>query len=75
MIPFRDKLRKILREKHITVFQFCQDTGFDRASFFYRKKRGDHHGRHVYMAIAYYLGMDVDNLLDGTDAMDDFYDN
>lgn len=71
MIPFKQKLRKILYERNITILKFCEDIGIDRPSFFYKDH---HHSRHIYMAIAYYLGLDVDDLMDGTDALEDFYE-
>ncbi len=61
----------MLDERGLTQFKFCQDLGIDRSRFF----RDKHRPRYVYMAIAYYFGMDVDDLMEGTEAVDDFYDN
>ena len=68
---FIERLVAILHSRNITISQFCQDTGIYRARFFYQK--GNKHRKVYYMAIAYYLNMTVENLVDGTDAMDDWY--
>lgn len=73
MIPFKTRVRSLLAERGIPDYKFFSDTGLDRVSLFYRKRK--HHRRHIYMAIAYYFGTDVDELLEGTEALDDFYNN
>ena len=73
MTPFKDKLRAILKSRKITIFQFCQDTGIDRVNFFYRKNASHQHCRYIYMAIAYYLNVDVAELVADTDAEIDWY--
>lgn len=73
MIPFETKLRKILKQRKIYIFQFSQDTGIDRANLFYRKNANQAHRKYIYMAIAYYLGMTVEELVDGTDGEIDWY--
>lgn len=71
MIPFKDRVRSILKQRKIPLTKFSDDTGIDRVNFFYK---GAHkHCRYVHMAIAYYLNMDVEELIAGTDAEIDFY--
>ena len=70
MIPFKTKLREILKERGILVTDFCLDTGINRQSFFHKRNR---HHRTTYMAIAYYLNMKVEDLIENTDAEDDWY--
>ena len=70
MTPFKTKLRSILKERGILVTDFCLDTGIDRVSFFHKSNR---HHRTTYMAIAYYLDMKVEDLIEDTDAEDDWY--
>ena len=70
-IPFKEHLKKILRERKISICKFCDDTGIDRTNFFYRE--GHRHHRPYFLAIAYYLNMNVEDLVDGTDAMDIWY--
>lgn len=69
---FRVKLRGILRKRRVSIIDFCEELGIDRANLFYRNPPKKHN-RHTYMAIAYYLGMDVEKLIEGTDAENDFY--
>jgi hypothetical protein len=71
VIPFKEKLIAILRERKISMNKFSNDTGIDRRSFFYRE--GHKHHKAYFMAIAYYLNMTVEDLVDGTDAMDIWY--
>ncbi len=73
MIPFKDKLRKILKERKISLNRFSEETGINRANFFYRKNVTHQHCRYIYMAIAYYLGMSVAELIEGTDGEEDWY--
>ena len=70
MISFKTRLRGILAQRGIYLQDFCADTGIDRVSFFHKANR---HHRTTYMAIAYYLGMKVEDLIEGTDAMNDWY--
>lgn len=70
MIPFKTRLRGILAERDISVEQFCLDTGINRVSFFHKNVR---HYRSTYMAIAYYLDMRVEDLIAGTNAVQDWY--
>lgn len=70
--PFKDKVKALLRERGISGVKFQDDTGIHRGNFFYRK--GTHaHCRYIHMAIAYYLGMDVEELVADTDAEIDWY--
>ena len=71
LIPFNQKLKGILKKRKMSIAAFCADIGIDRAAFFYKK--GHKHHRIYYMGIAYYLGMTVEDLVDGTDAMDVYY--
>ena len=70
MIPFEKRLLSILVERDITVSRFCFDTGINRVSFFHKNHS---HYRSTYMAIAYYLGMRVEDLIAGTSAENDWY--
>lgn len=70
MIPFKTKLREMLQQRGICLRQFCWDTGLAHQSFFYRECK---HRRATYMAIAYYLEMSVEELIEGTDAEKDWY--
>lgn len=70
LIPFGDKVRTILKSRKITTAQFEVDTGIGRRVLY----RTDHrHHKSTLMAIAYYLKLDGDELVDGTDAMDAWY--
>ena len=74
MISFEQRLRDILYERNIPINCFSDDTGINRENFFYRKKRNRRKRcRYIYMAIAYYLNMAVEDLIRGTDAEIDFY--
>ena len=72
MTPFKEKLREILKERGITLKQFGIDTGISRERFFYNKD-SHRHRLYVYMAIAYYLDMTVEDLVEGTDGEIDWY--
>lgn len=69
MMEFREKLKQILKQRGISLSRFSEDTGIDRVSFFY--KRAEARKPHVYMAIAYYLGMTLEELLEGTEMEDE----
>lgn len=66
MIPFKDKVKEILKSHKIPLTRFAEETGIDRVNFFYKDMHK--HCRYIHMAIAYYLGMDVEELVSGTDA-------
>ena len=72
LIPFKQRVKDILRERGITILQFCEDTGISRENFFYRKTQHKH-CKYIHMAIAYYLNMTVEELVKGTDAEDVWY--
>ena len=72
MIPFRDKVKSMLWERGISLYQFNDDTGINRNNFFYGRE-SHKHCRYIHMAIAYYFGMDVEELIEGTDAEIDWY--
>ena len=71
-IPFKARVREILEERRIPIYKFQECTGIDRTSFFYRRD-AHKHCRYIHMAIAYYFDMDVEELIDGTDAEKDWY--
>ena len=71
MIPIGRKIQSILYERDISTQQFERDTGIARRIFYPRKARIH---RSVLMAVAYYLEMDVEDLVEGTDAYDRWYD-
>lgn len=70
LIPFEQRLRQILWDRNINTIQFSIDTGIAR-NIFYRNRHK--HRRAIYMAIAYYLNMTVEELVEGTTAMDEWY--
>jgi hypothetical protein len=70
LIPFCDKLRKILKEKGISTLKFEYDTGIGRRIFYETNRK---HGKSLLMGIAYYLNMTVEELVKGTDAEDVWY--
>lgn len=69
-IPFVDKLRQLLKERGISTQQFERDTLIARR-IFYDKGRKLH--KSTLMGIAYYLKMDGEDLVEGTDAEDVWY--
>ena len=70
LIPFNDRLRQILYDKDISTYRFEIETGISRR-FFYRYNHKIN--RSTLMGIAYYLDMRVEDLVDGTTAMDALY--
>lgn len=72
MTPFRDKVKEMLRERRISLYKFSDDTGICRENFFYSRE-SHKHCRYIHMAIAYYFDMDVEELVEGTDAEIDWY--
>lgn len=71
MIPIGRKIQSILYERDISTQQFERDTGIARRIFYPRKARIT---KSLLMAVAYYLEMDVEDLVDGTDAFDCWFD-
>lgn len=69
---FKDRVRYLLYQRQIHIYKFQEDTGIDRTNFFY-KRDAHKHCRYIHMAIAYYFGMDVEELIAGTDAEIDWY--
>jgi len=65
MIPFKTKLKSILKKRKISLTRFSEDTGISRENFFYRDRHK--HCKYIYMVIAYYLGMPLEELLEDTD--------
>lgn len=71
-LPFKVRVREILEQRGISLYEFSENTGIERTNFFY--KRDSHkHCRYIHMAIAYYFDMDVEELIAGTDAEIDWY--
>ena len=69
-IPFVDKLRMILKERGISTHRFQRETLIDR-KIFYNKERQLH--KSTLMGIAYYLKMDAEEMVEGTDAENVWY--
>ena len=67
LIPFFHRVRKILKERKITTLQFECDTGIARR-ILYKTDHRPH--KATLMAIAYYLKMDGEELVKGTDVED-----
>ena len=68
MIPFSKRLSQLLRERGITVEQFEAD-GMSRHIIYDKSKRR----RVTLMGLAYYLGITVEELVDGTTAEEDWF--
>ena len=68
MIPFSKRLSQLLRERGITVEQFEAD-GMSRHIIYDKRK----HRRLTLMGLAYYLGITVEELVDGTTAEEDWF--
>ncbi len=66
--PFHERLRQLLRERGISHNQYERETGMSRAVLYPLKHRPT---RSKLMALAYYFGITVEELVEGTDA---FYD-
>lgn len=65
--PLHHRLLQILGERDISTSQFERDTGIARR-IFYRQDRKMH--RSTIMACAYYFGMSVEELIEGTTGED-----
>lgn len=72
LIPFKDRLRQILYDKNITTYKFIKDTSISSRILY---DRGQKHkvSKSMLMALAYYLDMKVEDLVEGTTAMDSWY--
>ena len=68
MIPFSKRLSQLLRERGITIEQFEAD-GMSRRIIYEKRKRR----RLTLMGLAYYLGITVEELVDGTTAEEDWF--
>lgn len=68
-IPFPLRLRELLRERGVKKAKFGTDTGIARRIFY----KDERHNKSTLMAVAYYLGITVEELVEGTTAMDDWY--
>lgn len=68
-MKFTDKLRGLLKERHISINRFEEDTGICKHIFY--ENRAYH--KATLMAIAYYFGLSVEELIEGTDAEDSWY--
>lgn len=71
MEPFRDKLKRLLQERGISANQFERETGIARRIFCESYTRKLH--RSTLLAIAYFLQMDVEELVQGTTAEESWY--
>lgn len=70
VLPFHIRVRQLLLEKGISQNRMEKETGIARR-IVYPLKRRPH--RSILMALAYYFGTTVEELVEGTDAMDDWY--
>lgn len=68
MIPFSKRLSQLLRERGITIEQFEAD-GMSKHIIYDKRKRR----RLTLMGLAYYLGITVEELVDGTTAEEDWF--
>ena len=69
---FSDKVKELLREHHISLGAFEKDTGIHRRFFYGQQARRPR--KATIMAIAYYLGICVEELILDTDAEDIWYE-
>lgn len=69
-IHFVDKLRMILKERDISTQRFQRETLIDRKIFYNKERRIN---KSTLMGIAYYLKMDAEEMVKGTDAEDVWY--
>lgn len=70
-VAIGDRIKLLLYKRGISTIQFEWDTGIARRIFYpYNRKLT----RSTLMAVAYYLGISVEDLVDGTDAFDYWYD-
>ena len=72
LIPFKDRLRQILYDKNITIYKLVKDTSIS-TRIFYDRGRKHKISKSMLMALAYYLDMKVEDLVEGTTAMDSWY--
>lgn len=69
-IPFHLRLRQLLAERNITTVKFELDTGIARRILYKQDRKVT---RAIIMACAYYFGISVDELIDGTTGEDFWY--
>lgn len=72
LTPFHDRLRRLAEDRGISHNQFERDTGIARR-FFYAQPKRKKVCRSTLMALAYYFGMTVEELIEGTTAVDSWY--
>ena len=72
MIRFEEKLKAELKNRGLSLSQLEVDTGIRRSSF--APSRAGAHRPSTMMALAYYLGTAVEELVAGTDLEDHWYD-
>lgn len=70
VLPFHLRVRQLLLEKGVSQNKMEQETGISRRIVYPLKRRPT---RSLLMALAYYFGATVEELVEGTDAMDDWY--
>ena len=69
--PFHQRLCDLLRERGISKSRMARETGMDRM-LFYRGRR-KRYTKSTLMACAYYLGITGEEMVEGTDAANDWY--
>ena len=72
LIPFYERLRRLVEERGVSHQQFERDTGIARRIFYKQEKRRKM-CRSTIMACAYYFDMSVEELIAGTTAENYWY--
>lgn len=70
LISFSDRLWQLLQEREISSLRFEQETGISRKILYNYKRKIN---KSMLMGIAYYLDMRVEELVEGTTAMDSWH--
>ena len=73
MVRFEDKLKALLKERGLTLRQMEWDTGICRLSFAPSRAVVAHRPS-TLMAMAYYLQLTVEDLVEDTDLEDHWHD-
>ena len=69
-VKIGDRIKQLLWERGITTLKFEADTGMSRRLFYHRTGVVR---RSILMACAYYLGITVEEMVEGTDAFEYWY--
>lgn len=69
-LPFHVRVRQLLLMKGVSQNKMEKETGISRRIVYPLKRRPT---RSLLMALAYYFGITVDELVEGTDAYNDWY--